>query len=70
MHKLFLSLFAAALVSTVAVAAESASSAPPISDPAIPSGYVWFNGGSVAIGVGFTWATVRFTTAKTKNSTS
>jgi hypothetical protein len=55
MHKLFLSLFAAALVSTVAVAAESASSASPISDQAIPSGYVWFNGGSVAIGVGFTW---------------
>ena len=56
MHKLFLSLFATVLVSTVAKAAEGASSAPPpIAEAAIPSAYVWLSGGSVAIGIGYTW---------------
>jgi hypothetical protein len=55
-HKLFLSLFATVFVSTVAVAAEGASSAPsPVAEGAIPSAYVWLSGGSVAIGIGYTW---------------
>ena len=56
MHKLFLSLFATVFVSTFAMAAESASSAsPPVAQGSIPSGYVWFSGGSVAVGIGYTW---------------
>jgi hypothetical protein len=55
MRRLFLSLFATVLVSTVAVAAEGDSAAPPVSDQAIPSAYVWLSGGSVAIGIGYTW---------------
>src|SRR6202451_4077340 len=55
MHKLFLSLFAIALVSGVAASADSASSTPPVAEGAIPSAYVWLSGGSVAIGVGYTW---------------
>ena len=54
MHKLFLSLFATVFVSTVAVAAGD-SAAPPVSEGAIPSAYVWLSGGSVAIGIGYTW---------------
>jgi hypothetical protein len=55
-HKLFWSLFATVFVSTVAVAAEGASSAPPpVAEGAIPSAYVWLSGGSVAIGIGYTW---------------
>jgi hypothetical protein len=54
MHKLFLSLFAYALVSGVA-SAEGTSSPPPGTDGAIPSAYVWLSGGSVAIGIGYTW---------------
>ena len=53
MHKLFLSLVATLLVSTVAVAADS--SAPPVASDAIPAGYVWLSGGSVAVGIGYTW---------------
>ena len=56
MHKLFLSLFAAVLVSTVAMAAEGTSSTPPpVAEATIPSAYVWLSGGSVAIGIGYTW---------------
>jgi hypothetical protein len=55
MRRLFLSLFATVLVSTVAVAAEGDSAAPPVSDQAIPSAYVWLSGGSFAIGIGYTW---------------
>jgi hypothetical protein len=56
MHKLFLSLFATVFVSTVAVAAEGVSSAPPpVADGSIPSAYVWLSGGSVAVGIGYTW---------------
>ena len=56
MRKLFLSLFATACVSTVAVAAEGGSSAPaPVAEGAIPSAYVWLSGGSVAIGIGYVW---------------
>src|ERR1700675_1888155 len=56
MHKLFLSLFAAVLVSTVAMAAEGTSSTPPpVAEATIPPAYVWLSGGSVAIGIGYTW---------------
>src|SRR5271163_4552632 len=55
MRNLLLSIFASVLVSTAASAAGGASSAPPIAEGAIPSGYVWFSGGAVAIGIGFTW---------------
>jgi len=53
MHKLILGLVATLLVSTVAVAADSA---PPVAADAIPAGYVWLSGGSVAVGIGYTWA--------------
>jgi hypothetical protein len=52
MHKLFLSLFATVFMSGVAAAADSS---PPVADGAIPSAYVWLSGGSVAIGIGYTW---------------
>jgi hypothetical protein len=56
MRKLFWSLFAMVFVSTLAVAAEGASSAPPsVAEGAIPSAYVWLSGGSVAIGIGYVW---------------
>jgi hypothetical protein len=56
MRKLFLSMFATVLVSTVVVAAEGGSSAQsPVAEGAIPSGYVWLSGGSVAIGIGYSW---------------
>lgn len=55
MHKLFLSLLATVLVSTVAAAAEGGSAAPPVAEQAIPSAYVWLSGGSFAVGIGFTW---------------
>jgi hypothetical protein len=56
MRKLFLGLIAAVLVSSGAVAAEdSASAGPAVAEGAIPAGYVWFSGGSVAIGIGYTW---------------
>ena len=51
MYKLILGLIATVFVSTVAVAADS----PPVSEGAIPSGYFWFSGGSVAVGIGYTW---------------
>jgi len=54
MHKLFLSLFVIVFTSGVAAAAESAST-PPVAEGAIPSAYVWLSGGSVAVGIGYTW---------------
>jgi hypothetical protein len=51
MRKIFLSLATGVLVSTVAVAADNA----PVADGSIPSGYVWLNGGVVAVGIGFSW---------------
>jgi hypothetical protein len=53
MHKLFLSLFA--IVALSGVAAAQGASSPPVADGAIPSAYVWLSGGSVAIGIGYTW---------------
>ena len=56
MHKLFLGLIATVFVSTAAVAAEdSASAGPAVAEGSIPSGYVWFSGGSIAVGIGYTW---------------
>ena len=46
MRKLFLSLFAVVLASSVAAA--EAASPPAVADGAIPSAYVWLSGGSVA----------------------
>ena len=54
MHKSFLSLLLVVLVSGVA-AAEGNSSPSPVAEGAIPSAYVWLSGGSVAIGIGYTW---------------
>jgi hypothetical protein len=53
MHKLFLGLIATVFVSNGAMAGEATS--PVIAEGAIPAGYVWFSGGSVAVGIGYTW---------------
>jgi hypothetical protein len=51
-HKLFLTLVATVFVSSVAVVSEAA---PPVAEGAIPSGYVWLSGGTVAAGIGYSW---------------
>ena len=53
MRKLIFSLAATLLLSPLAMAADDA--APPVATGAIPSGYVWYSGGSVAVGIGYTW---------------
>ena len=55
MHKSILSLFVIIFVSGAAAAADGTSSPPPVKEGAIPSAYVWLSGGSVAIGIGYTW---------------
>jgi hypothetical protein len=56
MSKLFLSLVASVFVSGVALAADNTSPpAPAVAAGSIPSGYVWFSGGTVALGIGYTW---------------
>jgi hypothetical protein len=56
MRKFCLSLIASAIVCSAAMVAQGDSPAPsPIADSAIPSGYVWLSGGSVAIGIGYSW---------------
>ena len=56
MGKILASLFGALLVSGFAVAGDNAAPAsPPVAQGDIPSGYVWFSGGSVAVGIGYTW---------------
>jgi hypothetical protein len=52
MHKLLLTLVATVFVSSVAVVSEAA---PPVAEGAIPSGYVWLSGGTVAAGIGYSW---------------
>jgi hypothetical protein len=52
MRKLIFSLAAPLLLSAVALAADDAALVAP---GAIPSGYVWYSGGSVAVGIGYTW---------------
>jgi hypothetical protein len=54
MHKFILGLLASLFVSTAALA-DDATSGPPVASGAIPSGYVWLSGGSVAVGIGYTW---------------
>jgi hypothetical protein len=54
MRKLFLSFVGFFLVSGAVMAADDGSTGPVAGD-AIPAGYVWFSGGSVAIGIGYTW---------------
>jgi hypothetical protein len=54
MRKLLLSIFAGILVPVIA-AADGASSPSPVADGAIPSAYVWLSGGSVAVGIGYSW---------------
>ena len=51
MRKIFLSLVAGLLASTLSVAAENA----PVADGTVPSGYVWLSGGVFAVGIGFSW---------------
>jgi hypothetical protein len=56
MRKIFLSLVATVLASTVAVAGEGPSSAtPPVAEGSVPSGYVWLSGGVIAVGIGYSW---------------
>ena len=56
MRKLLLSFFASVFVSVIAAAAaDAASSTPPVAEGAIPSAYVWLSGGTVAIGIGYSW---------------
>jgi hypothetical protein len=55
MHKLVLSLVATLFVSTALAAGDASSTPPPVADGAIPSAYVWLSGGSVAVGIGYTW---------------
>jgi hypothetical protein len=55
MRKVFLSFLVTIFVFPVAMAAEGDSAAPPVAEKAIPSAYVWLSGGSVAIGIGYTW---------------
>src|SRR5580698_6666 len=55
MRKIFMSLVATVLTSTVALAAQGASSALPVAEGSIPSGYVWLSGGVVAVGIGYSW---------------
>jgi hypothetical protein len=55
MRKSLLSFVATVFVSAAAAAAVGASSPPPVAEGAIPSAYVWLSGGSVAIGIGYTW---------------
>jgi hypothetical protein len=54
MHKLLLGLFATVFISAVA-AADGAATPPPVAEGDIPSGYAWLSGGSIAIGIGYTW---------------
>lgn len=54
MHKLLSGFLALVFVSAVAAAADGAPP-PPVAEADIPSGYAWLSGGSVAIGIGYTW---------------
>src|ERR1700689_1607266 len=55
MQKIFRTFFLILTACGVAAGAEAASSTPPVAEGAIPSAYVWLSGGSVAIGIGYTW---------------
>ena len=61
MRKSVLSVFAGALVATLAVAADDTSSPPAaVSADAVPAGYVWLTGGSVGVGIGYEWGNGTF----------
>jgi hypothetical protein len=51
MRKSLLSLFAAVFLSAAAAAADTS----PVAEGAIPSAYVWLSGGTVAVGIGYSW---------------
>jgi hypothetical protein len=51
MRKSLAALVLSLLLSGIA----SAGDAPAVWDGAIPSGYVWLSGGSIAVGIGYTW---------------
>jgi hypothetical protein len=55
MRKLLLSFFVTVFVPAAAAVADGASTPPPVAEGAIPSAYVWLSGGSIAIGIGYTW---------------
>src|SRR5579862_2232292 len=55
MRKLLLSLFATVFVSAAATAADGSSSPAPVAEGSIPSAYMWLSGGSIAVGIGYTW---------------
>ena len=56
MRKLALSLVVGIFVASVVLAADDAPpAAPAIANGSIPSGYVWLSGGTVALGIGYTW---------------
>src|SRR5271154_3480454 len=55
MSKSLLSFFATVFLTVAAAAADGASSSPPVAEGAIPSAYVWLSGGSVAVGIGYSW---------------
>ena len=54
MPKSLLSFFVV-LVAAAAAAADSGPSKSPVAEGAIPSGYVWLSGGTVAAGIGYSW---------------
>src|ERR1700753_3756187 len=51
MRKAFFSLLASTLMSASAMGADSA----PVAASDIPSAYVWLTGGTVAVGIGYSW---------------
>jgi len=55
MHKLISTLVATLFLSIALAEGDASSTAPPVADGAVPSAYVWFSGGTVAAGIGYTW---------------
>lgn len=57
MRKSFVGLVAGTLITSLGAGAKDTSSAPPpVSADAIPSAYVWLTGGTVGVGIGYSWA--------------
>ena len=54
MYKSIFCLVVMIFVAGVASAADASSTAP-VAEGAIPSAYVWLSGGTVAVGIGYTW---------------
>jgi hypothetical protein len=55
MRKVALSLVAGIFVASLVLAADDVPPAAPAAKGSIPSGYVWLSGGTVALGIGYTW---------------